>query len=130
MGTEAAHVVDRVLPNVPVRQWVLSLPWELRAAAAMKPGVIGAMDRIFAQEIARLTRRLASSASPIGAASRSAPTPGAGTQISFRDADRMKERTGRSRPAAARSTPGAERWTSISGSRSGHGSSPAHAAPR
>jgi hypothetical protein len=57
--TEAAQLVDRALPNVPVRQWVLSLPWELRAAAAMKPGVIGAMDRLFAQEIARLTRRLA-----------------------------------------------------------------------
>jgi hypothetical protein len=44
---------------VPVRQWVLSLPWELRRLAAMKPGVVGAMDRIFAEEIARLTRRLA-----------------------------------------------------------------------
>jgi hypothetical protein len=62
MCTEAAHVVDRVLPNVPVRQWVLSLPWELRAAAAMKPGVIGAMDRIFAEEIARLTKRRAARA--------------------------------------------------------------------
>ena len=51
--------VDRVCPNVPVRPWVLSLPWELRGLAAMRPGVIGAMDRIFAQEIARLTKRLA-----------------------------------------------------------------------
>jgi Putative transposase len=42
-----------------VRQWVLSLPWELRGLSAMKPGVVGAMDRIFAEEIARLTRRLA-----------------------------------------------------------------------
>jgi hypothetical protein len=25
-----AHLVDRVLPEVPVRQWVLSLPWQLR----------------------------------------------------------------------------------------------------
>ena len=32
---------------------------EIRGLAAMKPGVIGAMDRIFAEEIARLTRRLA-----------------------------------------------------------------------
>jgi hypothetical protein len=44
---------------VPVRQWVLSLPWELRALAARKRGGVGAMDRIFAEEIARLTRRLA-----------------------------------------------------------------------
>jgi len=59
MCNEAVQLVDRVLPNVPVRQWVLSLPWELRRLAAMKPGVIGAMDRIFSEEIARLTRRLA-----------------------------------------------------------------------
>jgi hypothetical protein len=59
MANEAVQLVDRVLPNVPVRQWVLSLPWELRRLAAMKPGVVGAMDRIFAEEIARLTRRLA-----------------------------------------------------------------------
>jgi len=26
----AAHLVDHVLPRVPVRQWVLSLPFELR----------------------------------------------------------------------------------------------------
>jgi Putative transposase/Transposase zinc-binding domain len=59
MSGEAVQVVDRVLPNVPLRQWVVSLPWELRRLAAMKPGVLGAMDRIFAEEIARLTRRLA-----------------------------------------------------------------------
>jgi len=27
----AAFLVDRVLPNVPIRQFVLSLPWELRS---------------------------------------------------------------------------------------------------
>jgi hypothetical protein len=59
MCNEAVQLVDRVVPNVPVRQWVLSLPWELRRLAAMKPGVVGAMDRIFAEEIARTTRRLA-----------------------------------------------------------------------
>jgi len=59
MCNEAVQVVDRVLPNVPVRQWVLSLPWELRRLAAMKPGVVSAMDRIFADEIARATRRRA-----------------------------------------------------------------------
>jgi hypothetical protein len=53
MCNEAVQRVDRVLPNVPIRQWVLSLPWELRRPAAMKPGVLGAMDRINAYEIAR-----------------------------------------------------------------------------
>jgi hypothetical protein len=30
MANVAAHLVDRVLPAVPIRQWVLSLPFELR----------------------------------------------------------------------------------------------------
>lgn len=30
MSELAAQLVDRVIPDVPVRQWVLSLPWTLR----------------------------------------------------------------------------------------------------
>jgi len=59
MCNTAAHVVDRILPNVPVRQWVLSLPWELRGVAATRPAVLSAMDRIFGEEIARMTTKLA-----------------------------------------------------------------------
>lgn len=59
MCNEAVQLVDRVLPNVPIRQWVLSLPWELRGLAATKPKVLGVMDKIFAQEIARAAKRLA-----------------------------------------------------------------------
>jgi hypothetical protein len=29
MTEQAAHLVDRVIPDVPVPQWVLSLPWAL-----------------------------------------------------------------------------------------------------
>jgi putative transposase/transposase-like zinc-binding protein len=47
MANTAAHLVDRVLPAVPVRQWVLSLPWELRALAAFKADVLSALARIF-----------------------------------------------------------------------------------
>jgi hypothetical protein len=54
MCNEAAQRVDRVLPNAPLRQWVLSLPFDLRGLAATKPDVLGAMDRIFAEEIERL----------------------------------------------------------------------------
>ena len=39
---EAVQIVDRVLPNVHVRQWVLSLPWELRALAAIQGPAQGA----------------------------------------------------------------------------------------
>ena len=31
MADTAAHLVDRVIPAVPVRQWVFSLPYALRA---------------------------------------------------------------------------------------------------
>ena len=34
MADTAAHLVDRVLPDVPVRQWVLTLPFQLRAKVA------------------------------------------------------------------------------------------------
>ena len=49
MANGAAHLVDRVLPNVPVRQFVLSLPFELRRLAAFKPGVLTAPSRIFVE---------------------------------------------------------------------------------
>ncbi len=59
MCNEAACITDRILPNAPVRQWVLSLPFELRGLAATQPDVLTALGRIFAEEIARATRRLA-----------------------------------------------------------------------
>jgi hypothetical protein len=59
MCDEAANITDRVLPNAPVRQWVLSLPFELRGMAATKPDVLTVLGRIFAEEVARTTKRLA-----------------------------------------------------------------------
>ena len=43
MSELAAHLVDRVIPEVPVRQWALSLPWVLRALQddAERPGEEG-----------------------------------------------------------------------------------------
>ena len=34
MADTAAHLVDRVFPEVPVRQWVLSVPYALRYSLA------------------------------------------------------------------------------------------------
>jgi hypothetical protein len=59
MCNEAACITDRILPNVPVRQWVLSVPFDLRAVVATKPDVRTAVGRIFAEEIARAKKRLA-----------------------------------------------------------------------
>jgi hypothetical protein len=47
MASVAAQLVDRVLPAVPVRQWVLSLPFELRRLAAFRADVLSALSRIF-----------------------------------------------------------------------------------
>src|SRR5438128_5658333 len=38
MTEQAAHLVDEVLPRVPVRQWVLTMPHRLRYLLAWKTG--------------------------------------------------------------------------------------------
>jgi hypothetical protein len=49
----AAHLADHVLPDVPVRQWVLTVPFELRLMLARDPDLLGAVSRIFVDEITR-----------------------------------------------------------------------------
>ncbi len=51
MANTAAHLVDRVLPDVPVRQYVLTLPYELRKLAAFKADVLTALARIFVESV-------------------------------------------------------------------------------
>jgi hypothetical protein len=51
MANTAAHMVDRVLPAVPVRQWVLSLPFDLRELAAFRSGVLSALCRTFVEAV-------------------------------------------------------------------------------
>lgn len=46
MAAQAAHIVDKVLPNVPVRQWVVSFPYELRMLLAKQSDVLSAVLRI------------------------------------------------------------------------------------
>jgi hypothetical protein len=53
MAAQAAHLVDRVLPAVPIRQFVMSFPFELSLLAATKPEVLRALARIHAEELAR-----------------------------------------------------------------------------
>ena len=50
----AAHLVDRVIPPVPVRQWVISVPKRLRGFLADRPAAVAALTRIFIEEIERL----------------------------------------------------------------------------
>jgi hypothetical protein len=59
MNDTAAHLVDRVISDVPVRQWVRSLPHRPRYLCAKDPGLLRALLRIFLRAVFRLLRRLA-----------------------------------------------------------------------
>jgi len=54
MAQTAAHLADRVIPPVPVRQWVISVPKRLRGVLADRPVAVTALTRIFLDEIERL----------------------------------------------------------------------------
>lgn len=45
MDEVGAELADRILPDVPYRQWVLSVPWELRALCARRADVLTALVR-------------------------------------------------------------------------------------
>ena len=51
MADTAAHLVDRVFPNVPVRQWVLSLPFALRYRLAYDAKLVTDVLHIFANTV-------------------------------------------------------------------------------
>ncbi len=57
MADTAAHLVDAVLPRVPVRQWVLSMPKQARYWLARDSKLLGRAERIFVEEISRGTAR-------------------------------------------------------------------------
>jgi len=59
MSETAARQRDRVLPAVPYRQWVLSLPWELRLPVARDPALLNAVSRVFFEEVREWLREAA-----------------------------------------------------------------------
>jgi hypothetical protein len=56
MAALAARMVDEVLPAVPVRQWVLSLPWDIRALLAWRPPLARGVLRVASRVIQRFYR--------------------------------------------------------------------------
>ena len=60
LAQTATHLVDHVIPPVPVRQWVISVPkrrrsrWRLRCFLAGRPEAVAALTKIFLAEIERL----------------------------------------------------------------------------
>src|SRR5438034_11475744 len=59
MVDTAAHLVDRVFPRVPVRQWVLSLPFALRYRLAYDSTMTTAVLQVFIRSLFGLYRRMA-----------------------------------------------------------------------
>ena len=61
MTSTAAHLVDRVLPTAPYRQWVLSLPRQVRFLLARDHGLLGELVGIFLRKVFAWQRRRARS---------------------------------------------------------------------
>jgi len=59
MADTAAHLVDAVLPRVPIRQWVCSFPWQLRYAMGYDRSLCADLMGAFASELSRSYRRRA-----------------------------------------------------------------------
>ena len=51
MADTAAFLVDQLLPDVPMRQWVLTLPYEVRYLIAYDPVLCGEVLGVFARVV-------------------------------------------------------------------------------
>jgi hypothetical protein len=76
MAETAAHLVDRVLPRVPVRQWVLSLPFGLRYRLAHDRELTAEVLRVFVRAVFASLRRQSRP-------TRSVPGPAHGGAVTF-----------------------------------------------
>ena len=59
MAESAAHLVDQVFPIVPVRQWVLSVPFALRYRLAYDSGLLSDVLNAFLRTVFGQLRRRA-----------------------------------------------------------------------
>jgi len=66
MAERAAHLVDHVFPEVPVRQWVLSLPHRMRYVLAWDHGLCRAVTGVFVLVVLGSFRRRARRAGVLG----------------------------------------------------------------
>ncbi len=65
MADTAAHLVERVLPESPVRQWVLSLPFNLRYRLGYDASLAGEVMQVFVRRVFSSLRRRARRYRPI-----------------------------------------------------------------
>ena len=78
MAQTAAHLADHVIPPVPVRQWVISVPKRLPGFLADRRRAVAALTKIFLDEIERSL--LTTSGVTAAADTPSAPRPRLGAQ--------------------------------------------------
>ncbi len=64
MVETAAHLVDHVVPPLPVRQWVLSVPKRIRPFLHHNPAIAGAVLRIFLRALRTTLRQASPGAGP------------------------------------------------------------------
>jgi len=64
MVETAAHMVDQVLPRVPFRQWVLSVPKRVRWHMREKPEVVSGLLRVFLRAVETTIRQRSPDAPP------------------------------------------------------------------
>jgi hypothetical protein len=57
MTERAAHLIDEVLPHVPVRQWVLTVPYRLRYRMAFDHGLSRAVLGVYARVLLEVSAR-------------------------------------------------------------------------
>jgi hypothetical protein len=57
MAERAAHLIDHVFPDVPVRQWVLSLPYRLRYLLAWDHDLCRAVVGVYVRAVLGFLRR-------------------------------------------------------------------------
>jgi hypothetical protein len=67
MADTAAHLVDRVVPDVPVRQWVLTFPFPLRRLLAYDGKLMSAVLACFVRAVTRHYQRRHGPAARTGA---------------------------------------------------------------
>jgi len=64
MVETAAHMIDHVLPRVPFRQWVLSVPKRVRWHLREKPEAAGGLLKVFLRAVETMVRRRSPGAPP------------------------------------------------------------------
>jgi hypothetical protein len=69
MSELAAHLVERVLPRVPIRQWVFTVPVPVRYQLAFDAGLTRAVLRVFLRTVFGWQRRRAARRGLVGARS-------------------------------------------------------------